>query len=187
MTRVARPYEIVFVNDGSRDGSAAPLRRKRLDLRNQLALEAVGFRGQVIRGRRLRDVVGCALLQRLHADVGVPTRQRRRHDDLGVGTPREELRKRRQAVHHRHLDVEHDDVEILAIERVQRLLPVRDRGRHPDFRIRLQGAGERAADDRGVVAHHHGVVRRRGVGGPSPRLSRAGQKTHRMPTCANFD
>src|SRR3546814_2702770 len=91
----------------------------------------------------------------------------------------------RQAGHHRHLDVEYDDLDVVASERRQGRLAVAHRSRHLDRRILLQRARQQAADDRRVIDHHDAVR----ISSVSAGAAGGGLRfRHQMrPTWTNFD
>ena len=78
---------------------------------------------------------------------------------LSEGFAAIELRQRRQAVHHRHLDIEHDDLDIVTSERVDRHAAVAHRGDDVNVRIGFERSGEKAADHRAVIDHHDAIRR----------------------------
>jgi len=92
--------------------------RAQAELANPLdQLAAEGDRNRdVARDGRLGDVVGGAELQRLQADLGVPTGQRRGHDDDKVALPSEQQGPRGHALHLRHVNVEHRDIRVRVFE-----------------------------------------------------------------------
>ena len=133
---------------------------ERADLLDELAAEIVGSVG-VARRRRLGDVVGGAERQRLQADLGVPPRHGRRHDDDEVALLGEQQRQRRDAVELRHLDVEHDDVGIGALDLVDRVAAGAQQRDHVEIGLRRHPAREQAAHDGRVVDNHdaHALAR----------------------------
>ena len=139
--------------------AAAPARTERpraaeiADLLDQFAAE----RGD---GRRPRDagglgdVVGGAERQRPQADLGVAARQRRGHDDDEVALLLQQQRQRRDAVELRHVDVEHDDVGIGALELSTASRPVRSDADDRHVRLGVDPARQQAAHDHRVVDDH---------------------------------
>ena len=124
------------------------------DLGDQVAAEVAVRRtrlGDLAARRRLGDVVRGAGGQRPHGDRRPRRRQRRGDDDAQVRVGGEQLRQRGEAVHHRHLDVEDDDVDAALGKRVQRHLPVGRRRRHFEVRLLADEPRQQAADDGGIV------------------------------------
>ena len=66
-------------------------------------------------GFRLGDVVERAESEALQGDLGVPTRQRRGHDDRAIALLAQDQRQGRDAVHLGHLDVEDDHVGVRSL------------------------------------------------------------------------
>jgi hypothetical protein len=66
-----------------------------------------------------------------------------------------QLGQRGQAVHHRHLDIQDDDLDIVPAERLDRRLAVADGGDDLDRAVLLERSREQPANDGGVVDHHH--------------------------------
>jgi hypothetical protein len=127
---------------------------ERANTRDQLAPE---FRrhSHFAVGLGLADIVGRAELQRLDADLRVPPRHRRGNNDGEIRLLREQERERLQTVEHRHLDVEHNEVGVDAREILHRLEPVAVRADDLDIRLFGDPARDEAAEDDGVVDHHH--------------------------------
>jgi hypothetical protein len=67
-------------------------------------------------GLGLLHVIECAERQGLQRDLGVAPRQRRRHDHREIGPLLEQQRERRDPVHVGHVDVEHHDIGMAAVE-----------------------------------------------------------------------
>ena len=126
---------------------------KLADLLDQVAAEG-GRRADLAIASRLRNVVGGAERQRPQADLGVPPRQRGRHDHDEVALLFEQQRQRRDAVELRHVDVQHDHVGIDALELVYRLAAGAQRG--DDFKVGFgfDPAGKQPAHDDGIVDEH---------------------------------
>ena len=120
---------------------------------NELAVEFLAGIQPV--GCRLGDIVGRAQRHGAQADGGISLGQRRRHDDAGVGIDFLQLGQGRQPVHHRHLDVEDDDVQRPLGSLDHRHFAIAAGGNKFDTRIGLQGAHDQAAHDGGIVHHHH--------------------------------
>ena len=73
----------------------------------------------------------------------------------------QQQRQRRDAVELRHLDVEHHDVGIGALDLVHRLAAGAQRGDHLQVRLGLNPAREQAAHDHGIVHDHDADAARR--------------------------
>jgi hypothetical protein len=147
---------------------------ERADLLDQFAAEIVGRVG-IGRRRRLRDVVGRTERERLEADLGIPPRHRRRHDDDEVALAGEQLRQRGDAVQLRHLDVEDNNVGIGAPDFIDRVAAGAQQrynievgfGRHP--------AREQPAHDGGIIHDHDAQALARG----GIERRRCGEGVHR--------
>ena len=63
--------------------------------------------------------------------------------------------QRYQSVHHRHLDVEHHDVDPARLHRLDRLLTVDRLGNHPDRGVGTQQPFQDHPNHAAVVAHQH--------------------------------
>ena len=123
------------------------------DLFQKFLLEGVAA-GNFAGRRRLRYIVRRPGLKGAQADLGILFRQGRRHDDFDVGFDLQKLRERRQAVHHRHFDVQNDDVDGMRFQAVDGHLAVADRRRDAQTRLALDHARDQAADHGGIVDQH---------------------------------
>ena len=136
---------------GRRPGRAAPTAAaglgERLDLRRQLVLERIGGM-DLAGGAWLGHVVRRTQGQGAQADLRVLAGQRRGHEDLNSRLLLQNQWQRRHAVHDRHLDIEHDDLDVGPAQLVERHLPVGNRGDHGYLRIGLQEPCEQPPDHR---------------------------------------
>ena len=143
---------------GTRAGADGAAARRRAaaevaDFLDQLAAEIGRGRG-LARGRGLRNIIGGAERQRAQADLGAAARQRRGHDHDEVALLLQKQRQRRNAVELRHLDVEHDDVGVAALDLVDRLTPGAERRRDRHVGFGVDPARHQAARDDRVVHDH---------------------------------
>jgi len=104
--------------------------------------------------RGLRNIVGGAQRQRAQADLGIPPRQRRRHDHNEIASFFKQQREGSDAVELGHINIEHDDVGDDALELIYGLTAGAKRGN--DFKIGFgfDPAGKQPADDDGIVDQH---------------------------------
>ncbi len=91
---------------------------------------------------RLLDAIERTERQRPQRDLGVPARQRRRHDDRKTGLLAQEKRQRRNAIHVRHRDIEQNNIRIGAIQIVERLPPGPQRRQRFRCPVRARASGE---------------------------------------------
>ena len=131
--------------------------------------------GELATGLRLRNVVDRPERQRAQADLGVAARQRRSHQHDEIALFLQQSRQRRDAVDIRHIDVEDGDVGLHQLDLLDRLAPAAQRSNDLQIRLGLEPARDHAADDDGVVDHHHAdrIVRARGA-----QSRRGGDDTH---------
>ncbi len=133
------------------------------DLFDQLASERDRSSDAAV-GLRLGNIIGCAQRERLQADFGVPARQCRGHDDHEIAPLLEQQREGGDAVELRHIDVEHDDVRVGALQLIDRLPAGAQRSDDTQPGLLGDPAREQAADHDGVVDDHdaeRSPVRRR--------------------------
>jgi hypothetical protein len=105
-------------------------------------------------GGRLGDIVGRAQRHGAQADGGVALGQGGRHDDARARIGALQLGQRRQSVHHRHLDVQDDDIEGALAGLNHGHLAIAAGGHNLDAGIGIEGAGDQTAHDGGIVHHH---------------------------------
>ncbi|CEG09165.1 hypothetical protein BN961_02587 [Afipia felis] len=115
------------------------------DLLHQFVPEGIRAAQMIAFG--LRNVVGGAERQRLEADLGVPQRQRRGHDDDEIALLRQQQRQRGDAVHIRHLDVEDHGVGIDPLDLVDGVETGAAGRRHHHVGFGFDPARDDTADD----------------------------------------
>ena len=69
-------------------------------------------------------------------------------------------------------DVQDDDLDVVTLQRVERLLTIADGSDDREVRIRLERPSQQPADHRAVVDHHDAVWRRRSSRGAHSRDGR---------------
>src|SRR3546814_17560279 len=89
------------------------------------------------------------------------------------------MRQRVEAVHARHLDVEHDDIDGLAREIVERIMRRGDRGADLEPRTLVDDPFQDAANDKAVVDEPHAPGSRGWPAVRYPRLRRGHGKNIR--------
>jgi hypothetical protein len=114
-----------------------------------------GFRRALLaRALRLRNVIGRAQRQRFKADLGVPQRQGRRHDDDEIALLRQQQRQRGNSVEVGHLDIEHRHIRIDFLNLVDGVASGAQRADDFDIRLGVEPARDQAANNGGIVHHH---------------------------------
>ena len=136
-----------------RDLDAAAARAEVADLLHQIAAEGLGSR-DLAGAFGLRDVVGRAERERLEADLRIAAGQRRRHDDDEVALLAEQQRQRGDAVEVGHLDIEHRDIGIDALDVFDRLASGAERSHDRHVGLGFDPARDQAADHGRIVDHH---------------------------------
>ena len=88
----------------------------------------------------------------LHRDVGAARGQCGGHDDRKAWPGVQQKGQGGQPIHDGHFDVEHDDIDVMELQRIECRLSVGGACNDADHRIGLQDARNGAADDEAVIA-----------------------------------
>ncbi len=120
---------------------------------------------------RLGNIIAGPAGQRFNRYAGAAVRERAAHDHRHRIIARAQLAQRRQAVHHRHLDIEHNEIGTLDPDGLERRSAVGRGSGHVKA-----GIGE--DDSSQQTAHHGGVIHDENPNGGCSRHSSCLVKIH---------